>query len=116
MTKSEISQFYYLRREAENAASLIKELEKRLPGLSGEDRAFVEQQIQKQKLKRIQCLKMHEQIDSFIENVSDSLVRQVLFERYIRGKTWTAVAMAVGGGNTSDSVRKIAERYLSREG
>lgn len=116
MTRSEISQYYYLKREAENADSLACELEKKLDGLHGENRDFVRKQIQKQLEKRERCLKMHEQIEEFIENVNDSLIRQVLFERYIRGKSWTAVAMAVGGGNTPDGVRKTADRFFAREG
>lgn len=33
---------------------------------------------------------------------------------YIEGKTWTAIAMIQGGGNTKESVRKTCHRYVQR--
>lgn len=31
---------------------------------------------------------------------------------YIEGRTWTSIALTVGGGNTEDSVRKACHRYV----
>ena len=31
---------------------------------------------------------------------------------YADGKTWTSIAMTLGGGNTEDSVRKACHRYI----
>ena len=33
---------------------------------------------------------------------------------YIDGKTWTAIAMKMGGNNTTESVRKSCHRYVQR--
>lgn len=50
----------------------------------------------------------------YIDGVEDSLVRQALQLRYIEGKTWDEVAKHIGGGNSSDSVRKAVSRYLRK--
>lgn len=51
-------------------------------------------------------------IMEFIEGIEDSLTRQVFSYRFLDGYGWPGVAARVGGGNTSDSVRKIVERYI----
>ena len=36
----------------------------------------------------------------------------LLRRHYVEGKTWTAVAAAIGGGNTGESVKKACHRYI----
>lgn len=31
---------------------------------------------------------------------------------YVEGKTWAAIAMTVGGGNTEDGIKKACHRYV----
>ena len=33
---------------------------------------------------------------------------------YADGKTWTSIAMTLGGGNTEDSVKKACHRYVNK--
>ena len=96
----------------------------RSPGLNGmpgsgelsdptSDRAIREAKM----LQRIQRLlaeqeKEAERIMEWIETLEDPLIKVIMHARYIRGKSWTAVAMAVGGGNTPDSIRMLHNRYL----
>ncbi len=47
----------------------------------------------------------------FINDIPDSLTRQIFLLRFVDGKSWNAVAMKVGGGAES-SVRSIVFRYL----
>ena len=51
---------------------------------------------------------------AYIEDIDDSLIRQILTCRYVDGKTWVKVAREIGGDNTEDSVKKAAYRYLQR--
>lgn len=53
-----------------------------------------------------------EEVNEFIENIDDSLTRQIISLRYVDGLNWRQVAAHIGGGNTADSVRKAAERFL----
>ena len=57
------------------------------------------------------------EIEEFIDNIDDSLTRRIFEHRYINGKvmpSWQSVAFKVGGGNTTDSVRKAHERFLRK--
>lgn len=47
--------------------------------------------------------------------VKDSQVRLILLLRYVDGMSWRKIAARVGGGNTSDSVRMIHNRFLSKK-
>jgi len=96
----------------------------RSPGLNGmpgsgelsdptSDRAIREAKM----LQRIQRLlaeqeKEAERIMEWIETIDDPLVQAIMHARYIKNKSWAAVAHAVGGGNTPDAVRQIHKRYL----
>ena len=51
-------------------------------------------------------------IISYISNIEDPLVRQIIFLRNVSLMSWDKVAQELGGGNTAESVRKIHERYL----
>lgn len=53
-----------------------------------------------------------ERIMEWIQTIEDPMIQTIMHARYIRGKSWTAVAHAVGGYNTPDSVRMAHNRYL----
>ena len=55
-----------------------------------------------------------EEMNEFIENIDDSLIRQILSLRYVNGLPWEQVAASIGGGNTADSVRMTCNRFLDR--
>lgn len=48
----------------------------------------------------------------FINDIPDSLTRQIFILRFVDGKSWNAVADGIGGGNTENSVRMKVFRYL----
>lgn len=52
------------------------------------------------------------EVENYIYTVPDTIIRQVLTERYIYGKKWEDVARSIG--ITSDSCRKMADRYLAQ--
>lgn len=63
--------------------------------------------------KRIkELMDLVEKTNEFIENIEDSLVRQIISLRYINGLTWEEVAANIGGNNTADSVRMLCNRFL----
>lgn len=70
----------------------------------------------KKRLKRRveELIDLIEETNEYIENIDDSLIRQIITLKYINGLTWEQVAASIGGNNTADSVRKAAERFLSR--
>lgn len=54
-----------------------------------------------------------ERIMDWIQTIEDPMIQTIMHARYIKGKSWTAVAHMLGGYNTADSVRKMHKRYLS---
>ena len=54
------------------------------------------------------------EIEKYIASVTDYTDRLILTLRFIRGMSWREVASRVGGGNTSDSVRKRAFRIIEK--
>lgn len=52
------------------------------------------------------------EINKYVENIDDSLIRQIIILRHVNGLTWDQVAAHIGGGNTGDSVRKMHDRFL----
>lgn len=69
-------------------------------------------------MKRQDKLKRQKRrIEDFIDNIPDSETRRIFRYRYIVGKrrwSWQKIAVEIGGGNTSDGVRMIHNRYLEK--
>ncbi len=131
MNKKELSQLYWLNREIEEQQRRLNELEalatsctSRITGMPrakgiidklakyaaeiADLRGLIDLNIRK-------CFYEMNRLNRFIETIDDSLIRQVLSLRYINGLTWRQIACSIGGGNTEDSVRKVHDRFLSKQ-
>lgn len=130
MTKKELSQLYYLNKEIEQEKRKLSELEavatdtsvkiSGLPHIGGisnktaiaAEIADIKSTIQaKIDLSVVQ----YNKLNRYIASVEDSLIRQIISLRYINGLSWVQVAMSIGGGNTADGLRMLADRYLSNQ-
>ena len=71
--------------------------------------------IEREKKQRdIDNLEHHlKAVETYINNC-DEHFRTMLKMHYIDGKTWTAIAIRQGGGNTKDSVMKQCHRYVEK--
>ena len=133
MTKKELSQLYWLRREIEEDRRRLDELEAiaaapastRYDGMphapgAGDGMARMAAEIADLKAiisaKRQQCIHERNRLERYIAEVPDSLTRQIFALRFIDGLSWYKVAARVGGGNTEDSVRMRVNRYLEETG
>lgn len=63
----------------------------------------------RKKIDKLTCRK--KAIEQYIGSC-DSYIGEMLKTHYIKGKTWTAIAMIKGGKNTPDSVRIACHRYV----
>lgn len=56
------------------------------------------------------------EVEDFIDSIPDSecVIRRIINLFVIDRKSWQEVAIAIGGGNTADSVRVMYERYLKK--
>lgn len=129
MTKHELSQLYYLNREIELDKQRLLELESaatsvtsRITGLphvgGASDKTSLAAEIVY--LKGVIHNKIertyyeYNRLIAYINSVDDSLVRQILTCRFINGMSWVQVACSIGGDNTPDGVRMIANRFMQR--
>jgi len=55
----------------------------------------------------------HERLEELMGQITQEHIYQILSRHYLQGHTWEQIAMSLGG-NTADSVRKTATRYLSK--
>ena len=70
----------------------------------------------KQLIERCMKKSIHEykKLILYILNIKDSMIRQIMFLRFIQGHTWVQVAAEIGGGNSPDSIRMMVKRYLAK--
>ena len=60
------------------------------------------------------CFYELNRLDRFIQSVEDPLIRQILLYRFEKHMSWRQIARAIGGNNTSESLRKKLYRYLAK--
>lgn len=136
MDKKKLSQLRYLNKEIELLKEQIDNLDYNITTdtVKGSDTEYpyisrnikitgVDIQDYERKAKRLkrklsrrveELLDLLEEINEYIESIDDSLIRQIIILRYIKGLTWDQVAVHIGGGNTADSVRMALNRFLER--
>lgn len=130
ITKEELSQIYYLNKEVKmwqkelnrlKCQSLLKGQQLTgMPSASGTKdkvgdfatrKADIELIIEG-KLKEIQI--QREKIIESINNIEDSLIRQIVFYRNVSCMSWKQVALEIGGNNTENSVRMAYNRFIEK--
>ena len=92
MTKQELKSLYWIRKEIQREKRIL-----------AEGRRMNELQSK------------YDAICAEIYAVKDSQVRLILLLRYVDGMSWRNIAARVGGGNSGDSCRKIADRFLCKK-
>ena len=65
--------------------------------------------------KMTQCIYERNRLERYIADIPDSLTRQIFALRFINGMSWVQIAFRVGGGNTSEGVRKRVYRHINRD-
>lgn len=129
MTREELRQIYHLNREVKmwqkelermQCKSLVKGQEiTGMPfntGISDNvGRLAVEmadiEMIIKGKLAEIQM--QQKKIINYINDIDDSLLRQIVFLRNVSCMSWNEIAREIGGNNTENSVRMMYNRNIA---
>jgi len=112
MTKRELSQLRFLRRE------IIADEQRRkrlcmMSDVSNKDIGRIDRAIQ---AKRRKCSKEYCKLLRYIAQIEDSYTRQIFAWRYIDGLSWQRIAMAMGAVGDGSTERKIHDRYLVEAG
>ncbi len=133
MTLKELSQLYYLNREIEMDQRRLEKLRAKStsPGSPRFDEipkgtaviskveCYAEEIVDLEAIiaaKQQQCIHERNRLERYINDIEDSLTRQIFQLRFVNGLTWSQISFSVGGGNTEESVRKRVYRYLKRAG
>lgn len=114
MTKKDLSQLYYLRREIEDDRRRLARLEGR-NGLSIAAQAEMADLRAIIQAKNEMCVARYNQIMRYVAGIEDSMMRQIIIFRHADMMTWREIAQRIGGGNTEDSIRKAYARFLEQE-
>ena len=130
MTKKELSQFYYLKKEIRQLEQRIKELETaamdctaKITGLPhgteindkiGNYTAQIADLKALLELNLKKCFYELNRLDRYIQSVDDPLVRQIMTYRFINCYSWSKISYAIGGNNTPDGLRIKMMRFLKK--
>jgi hypothetical protein len=132
LTREELKQIYYLNKEVKmwqreldrlQCKSLVKGQEitgmPHVPGISdkvGEIATAMAdiEAIIRGKLAEIQI--QRKKIMEYINNIDDSIARQVIFLRCVSNLSFYDIAKELGDGYTYDAVRQIYYRRLKKDG
>ena len=112
MTKKELSQVYFLKREIRQLEQRIKELETAAmvctskitggpngTGINDKIGNYAEQIADLKNLLALnlrKCVYEFNRLDKFIQSVDDSEMRTILTLRYLQGFSWQKVAKSMG--------------------
>lgn len=128
MTKKELSQLYYLRKEIKEQQRRLSELEALatnctakitgIPNGNGVSDKVANYAAQIADLKGLldlnlkKCFYELNRLDRFISSVKDSEMRIILTLRYSQGLTWQQVAQNMGVLGDGSTERKKHNRFL----
>ena len=128
MTKKELSQLYYLKKEIKTQQKRIKELEAAatscsskmdgLPSGKGITDKIGNYAAQIADLKSLldlnlkKCFYELNRLNRYIQSVEDSQIRMILTLRYVSGLTWQQIAKSMGRIGDGSTERKKLNRFL----
>mgnify|MGYP004660888659 CR=1 FL=1 len=131
MTKKELSQLYYLKKEIKEQQRRLDELETAatactakitgLPSGRGISDKIGNYAAQIADLKGLldlnlkKCFYELNRLDRYIQSVDDPLIRQIILYRFENNMSWNQIERAIGGNNSSESLRKKLYRYLKNK-
>lgn len=67
--------------------------------------------------ERSECKRIVNEVSVFVHSVEDNIILRALSMRYMDGSAppkWDKIALKIGGGNTSDSIRMAVARYIEK--
>ena len=124
-----LEQLKWLRREVDLLSQRIAELELaaqggsgRITGMpragrrrdrTGEYAARIADLWDRLEARRTRCMEELGALYAFIDDIDDSLLRQIFTYRYIDGGTWLQVALRLGESD-EQYPRRLHNRYLAR--
>ena len=115
MTKERLSEVSHLKRDIMKDSSRLVGMRNRLMLKNNNvSPAAISECEERIRTKSAKCARLQSEINAFINEIDDSLTRQVFYFRYVKCLPWKKVSVMTGGIIGMDGVRKVAERYLKK--
>ena len=73
---------------------------------------LLESRIDTLSILELNALQQIEEIEAYINSITDPLIRQIVLLRVVDCNSWRDIAQQIGGDNTEDSVRMIYNRSI----
>ena len=73
---------------------------------------LLENRVETLKVLELNALQQIEEIEEFINSLTDPLIRQIVLLRVADGRTWRDIAQIIGGDNSEDSIRMMFNRSV----
>ena len=131
MTKKELKNLYYLKKEIKEQQKRLEELESLatnctakitgLPNGNGVSDKIANYATEIADLKSLldlnlkKCFYELNRLDRFIQSIDDPLLRQIIAYRFINGYSWAKISYTIGGNNTPDGLRIKMMRFLDKK-
>ena len=116
MTINQLRQYRKLKGRKLLLEDEFDELTLRIQAIENKDpdKAEISRKERDKLQKDIEYLKQRlNAVETYLQRC-DEYFGTMLRLHYIGGKTWTAIAITQGGGNTKESVRKMCHRYIQK--
>ena len=130
ITRKDLSQLYYLKREIRSDEQRLQDLRdaatkitQSMSGMPGSGKksdktaiaaeiADLESIIQS---KNKMCVAHYNRLMRYVAEVDDSFMRQIITYRHVDMMKWRDIAQKIGGGNTEDGIRMAYKRFVERD-
>lgn len=135
MTRQELKQIRYLKREIELLQEQIAAVEGEIitdkvrgsdPDHPWTERSFIIRGLPGERNEKLLRLRerlerrmkdlqdMRAEIFEWVEGIEDSLLRQIIVLRHVNGLSWRQIARTIGAGTTWNSLRMMHDRFLEK--
>ena len=128
MTLKELSQLYHLNREIDLGYRIIEELRAKAENLSQSLSDMPSAPSKENRLERyvaeiadlsaildakeVQCIHERSRLLRWINDIDDSLTRQIFTLRFVNGCNWVQVAASISDSYTDGYVKNLCYRFL----
>lgn len=126
MTKKDLSEIYYLKREidtleeqieilkarAEKVTSTVSDMPRGSKTVDYKDILVDTAELLTERINAYNERLFA--IEDYVAKIDEPFIRAIIRHKYIEQKSWSQVARLMGGYNTADSVRKALDRFLKR--
>lgn len=82
--------------------------------VEGYDQQKYNRLMRRLKRRLDKAIRLRVNIEDYIDEIDDSMIRVLVWLRFVDNLSWAEIAAKMGGGYTEDQLRKRLERFLRK--